>query len=164
MKTIFHLILLLQIITVASYAQRAVFMYESAGYAGKSGAFSFYDTNDKQLFSAKASAGYKNDANSPYSQGLKDKGPIPGGTWYISGIKNHKLSVLILEPGRDVHVGDRNGFLIHGFASGSTPEESSRGCIIIGPAERKIIRDIFISNGKKKIPISVLAVDSSSGN
>lgn len=142
-------------------AQRAVFRYEYAGSAGKSGTFSFYDAADNQLFSVEASAGYNNDAQNPYSQGLKNKGPIPNGKWYIYQIKNHNSAILRLEPGDDVFTNGRDGFLIHGFASGSTPEESSRGCIILGPNERKILRDAFINGGYQKIPVAVLAVDSS---
>ena len=161
MKKVFLLIVILYASHLAN-AQRAVFTYEFAGSAGKSGVFSFYDENDKQLFSVKASAGYNDDAQNPYSQGLKNKGPIPNGKWYIYKIKNHESSVLRLEPGDEEVTYGRDGFLIHGFASGSSPEESSRGCIILGPNERKILRDWFIAGGKERILVSVLAVDSSS--
>ncbi len=154
------ILLVLMLGAYATYGQRAIFMYENAGSAGKSGNLSFYDTEDKQLFSVSASAGYKDDAQNPYSQGLKNKGPIPAGKWYIYKIKNHDKSILRLKPDEDVNVLDRDGFLIHGFADGSNPVEASKGCIILGPVERKILRDAFISGGKKKILITVMPIVS----
>jgi hypothetical protein len=164
MKT-FGFTLVLSIFFVSAFAQekRAVFTYEHAGAAGKSGHFSFYDENDKQLFSTSASAGYKDDAQNPYSQGLKNKGPIPGGTWYITAIKDNGKTILRLEPGDDVLVKHRDGFLIHGFGEGNSPEEASKGCIILSKSYREILRDAFISGGNKKIKIYVMPVDSSTG-
>lgn len=132
---------------------RAVFTYEIADGIGTSGTFQLLDKNGNEVFSVDASAGYKDDANNPYSQGLRNKGPIPSGMWYISGVKNTNNAIFRLEPGENTNVLGRDGFLIHGY--NTSPELDSRGCIILGPNERKKLLDIYIEEGMGKLPLKI---------
>jgi len=155
------LFLLLSFVASAQYG--ASYIYEYGGYYGSSGYFSFAK-NGSVVFQVKASAGYKKAANNPYFQHQKNRGPLPSGTWYITGIKNYDKAILVLTASDDVaNFGNRNGFLIHGKGENKTIEESSKGCIILPPSYRKMLRDAFIQNGKEPIPLLIQAFVSDSG-
>lgn len=159
---IISLALLITSITQQPQTPRLTFMYENAGIAGKSGSVQFYNKDGKQLFDVKSSAGFNEYANNPYFQQTKDKGPIPHGEWFIKSVKDKDLAILRLEPGPDVIVGDRTGFLIHGQGENKSIEESSHGCIILEKQYREIILKHFNDNGKKPIPVKVWAIVSDS--
>jgi hypothetical protein len=67
--------------------------------------------------------------NSPYAINMKDKGPIPIGTYRISertGSKGPYTFTLVPESGTELF--GRDGFLIHGDSSSGN---ASTGCIVM---------------------------------
>lgn len=160
MKKIF-LVILMSAGTLSSFAQRATFRYEYHPSVAKAGAFTFYDSDDKIIFHASASAGHLGAANNPYFQLTKDKGPLPNGTWEIYAVKNKDLAILRLRPTSDVAMPldkdgkpFRDGFLIHGVGDNKTPSESSTGCIILAPQYRKTLLAAFEKKGPLKVVVT----------
>lgn len=90
-----------------------------------------------ELFTV-AYSGCGEGRNSPRHQGQKNVGPIPRGL-YIIGASYHSERVgpraLPLVPINHNALG-RTDFLIHGD---NPSHDASRGCVICGPKERKII-------------------------
>lgn len=84
----------------------------------------------------------KGDAkNDPMAQSEHNEGPIPRGTYTISGpvdTHTHGPYVLPLEPGPENEMFGRSGFLIHGD-SVVHPGTASEGCIIMPRSAREQI-------------------------
>jgi hypothetical protein len=67
--------------------------------------------------------------NSPYAINMKDKGPLPIGTYRISGVTSSKGPyTFTLVPERGTELFGRSGFLIHGDSSSGN---ASTGCIVM---------------------------------
>jgi hypothetical protein len=73
---------------------------------------------------------------------MADVGPIPAGSWTISGppidSSEHGPYVLRLEPKKGTETYGRSGFLIHGD-SVSDPGNASKGCLIASKEVRSRI-------------------------
>lgn len=83
---------------------------------------------------------YKN--NSQY-ECLKDRGPLPRGTYTITAPFRHPHAgpfTLRLVPAAANHMCDREGFMIHGDST-TEPGQASQGCIILPLQIRKKIWD-----------------------
>lgn len=89
---------------------------------------------------AKGYSGHKEGVNNPLLQSVKCVGPIPQGSWEISGppvdTENHGPFVLHLYPKTGTHTFGRSGFLMHGD-SVAHPGNASEGCIIMNRATRE---------------------------
>lgn len=107
----------------------------------KVSAHSFYH-NGTYKFDAKYTGrpGFKDD--SAY-ECVKNKGPLPRGTYTIGPAFYHKRTkawTIRLTPYIENQMCGRDGFMIHG-ESVSHPGEASNGCIILDMSYRKIIAD-----------------------
>jgi hypothetical protein len=80
--------------------------------------------------------------NNPNDQTIADVGPIPQGSWLISGppiaTSEHGPYVLRLEPEPGTCTHDRAGFLMHGD-SVQHPGAASKGCVIMARAVRQSV-------------------------
>lgn len=135
------------------FSQSAVFTYEYHNDQSKGGKFTFEDANGEYSFTASASAGHLEAANNPYTQSFRDIGPIPSGTWKISGIKNQSKVILRLTPTDDVVTNGRSGFLIHGYGEGQDAAEASTGCIILENSYRQKLMAAFQKYGEIKLTV-----------
>lgn len=79
-------------------------------------------------------SGFDNGKNNPAMQAIHDIGPIPQGSWIITGppfnTPQHGPFVLRLLPSRTTNTFERSGFLMHGDST-HAPGTASRGCIIM---------------------------------
>src|SRR6266536_1076868 len=134
-------ILLVQFLLLSflNYSQTlsATFKYQYENDQAKGGKFVFQCPDPSLSFESDAAAGYLVASDNPYYQTTKDKGPIPNGTWIIYAIKDESKNILRLRATEDVLITIRDGFLIHGIGVDSSPEKSSKGCIILAPEYRK---------------------------
>jgi hypothetical protein len=74
--------------------------------------------------------------NNPDSTSLKNFGPIPAGTWTITGVDSSiTINTILLSPTFSTN---RTDIAIHGD-SNDNRGKASRGCIILGPDERASI-------------------------
>jgi hypothetical protein len=74
--------------------------------------------------------------NNPTSESIVNWGPIPRGRYDIGGYTNSRgPKTIILTPSVGNHMYGRDAFRIHG-RSLSDPNNSSEGCIIMGPDTR----------------------------
>jgi hypothetical protein len=76
--------------------------------------------------------------NNPQAQGLRNLGPLPRGRYLVRPPHYHpRLGPMAfrLVPQPSNEMCGRSGFLIHGD-SRRNPGQASRGCIILGPADR----------------------------
>ena len=92
-------------------------------------------------------SGFGAGKNKPSMQAVKGIGPIPQGTWVITGVYNSKRVgpfALILEPHDKNRTFGRSAFRIHGD-SVKNPGTASHGCIILA---RKIREEIYNSGDK----------------
>ncbi|MFW5799666.1 MAG: tlde1 domain-containing protein [Spirochaetota bacterium] len=166
-KKIIFLLLISFILGSFSYAQSGInasFIYEYGGWNGASGVFKLNAGYSDYSFETSASAGYVGYANNPYLQWVKNRGPLPSGTWYITGIKNYDYAIIKLTPSEDVELSNRHSFLIHGKGKNKTIEESSHGCIIITDiALRRKIRDAYKKYGSFPLYVKAYVSDSGQG-
>lgn len=82
--------------------------------------------------------GFKNDSA---QECVKNKGPLPRGTYTIGSAFYHpktKAWTMRLTPYAGIDMCGRDGFMIHGESS-AHPGEASDGCIILNISSRKII-------------------------
>jgi hypothetical protein len=105
-------------------------------------------------------AGAPGYLNNPSYSNLQDKGPLPAGTYYITGVqqtlngKSHK-DAIVLTPDSSNQMYNRHSFLIHG-GYGSSNQSASNGCIILeDPALRKKIADAYNSSGSSVLTLYV---------
>jgi hypothetical protein len=141
--------------TTTSFSQEARFTYQFHNSNAKGGRLVFDAPDSALSFKADASAGYLVAANNPYFQATtKNMGPIPNGSWTIYEIKNESKCILRLKPGDDVTITERDGFLIHGTGKDSTPEQSSKGCIILSRPYREKLLKAFKKYGDIKIHVT----------
>jgi hypothetical protein len=83
-------------------------------------------------------SGYRDD---PSKISVKDKGPIPTGAFYITGVTSSKgPNTIVLQPDGNNDMYGRTDFRIHGDNSTGT---ASSGCIIMGPNGRQKIVDAY---------------------
>ncbi|MBF7955949.1 tlde1 domain-containing protein [Rahnella victoriana] len=99
----------------------------------------FYHNGTFQFTGSYAGApGYKND---PTQECVKDRGPLPRGSYQIgpphTSHRTGKYS-LSLTPSSSNNMCDRDAFKIHGDSS-QHPGEASSGCIVTSLTERKRI-------------------------
>ena len=152
MKYCLCLVVILSLTSLA--AQEAKFTYQFHSNEIKGGKFSFTSPDGTLSFEANASAGYLVASNNPYFQSTKNTGPIPNGTWEIFAVKNESQFTFRLRPTDDVTITTRDGFLIHGTGADSTPEESSKGCIILDRESRKKLYAAFKKYGTLKLKVT----------
>jgi hypothetical protein len=90
----------------------------------------------------KGYSGNLTNKNNPDRQHVKGMGPIPRGTWRISGHSNSKGPMTIILNQTSGESYGRSLFRIHGEKRPpAVPGFASEGCIILGPNIRaKIIR------------------------
>lgn len=86
-------------------------------------------------------AGYPSEGfrNNPDATSIRAKGPIPQGKYIIGELQDGGHlgpNVMHLEPMLGTNTHGRSGFYIHGDNS---RHDASHGCIILGPAIRKLI-------------------------
>lgn len=96
--------------------------------------------NGTYQFDAKYS-GRPGFANNSADECVKDKGPIPRGTYTIGAPFYHRRTrawTMRLTPFVENKMCNRDGFMIHGDNS-SGLNDASDGCIILGLNNRKII-------------------------
>jgi hypothetical protein len=87
-------------------------------------------------------SGFDTGKNNPAMQAVPDVGPIPQGSWTISGppinTAEHGPFVLTLTGAPDTKTFGRSGFLMHGD-SVDAPGTASKGCIIMPrPAREQV--------------------------
>lgn len=91
--------------------------------------------------------------NSPVLESVHNVGPIPRGTWTISGppidTTEHGPFVLQLTPATDTNTYGRSGFLIHGDSK-TAPGTASKGCIIL---PRNVRERIWQSNDRQLLVV-----------
>jgi hypothetical protein len=113
-------------------------MFVVAIYARCAGDFIIYDPGKGIVHAETGYAGSGEHKNRPESDGLKDKGPLPSGTYAIGPASDHpRLGPLAhrLVPHPTTRLKGRSGFMIHGD-SRKHPGQASRGCVVISRAGR----------------------------
>ena len=117
---------------------------QSCEYYISSGRFVFPDGSSMTCYS-----GVPEYRNNPDAINLQDRGPIPTGAFYITGVTSSKgPNTIVLQPDGNNNMYGRHSFLIHGDNSSGT---ASQGCIVMGPAGRQkvtvlILLYMFIGN------------------
>ena len=127
--------------TSAQYCQ-ATFAYSGTGNSCGQGTFSVSDVTGASTYLGNASSGFMGTANNSAYVSIKDIGAIPPGTYRLT-LSNASSNVFRLSP---VNVPDlylRDGFLIHGYRSGQSRAQASRGCIILDANQRRQLRRFF---------------------
>jgi hypothetical protein len=78
--------------------------------------------------------------NNPEMQSVPNVGPIPQGSWTITGppanTAEHGPYVLRLTPGEETDTFGRSGFLMHGDSK-NAPGTASHGCVIVARPVRE---------------------------
>jgi len=105
-------------------------------------------------------AGAPGYLNNPKYCNLQDKGPLPTGTYYITGIqqtlhdKQHYY-VIVLTPDSNNRMYGRHSFLIHG-GFGSNNQTASNGCIILEDRSlREKIANAYNNRGSSVLTLYV---------
>jgi len=130
----------------------ATFTIDYHNDASKGGVFKYIDPKGQFSFEAKASSGYTNAANNPYTQQFKNMGSIPSGIWYITSIKDKEKKILRITPSANIaNPNNRDGFLIHGYLT--DPVDASIGCIILEADYREKLMNAFLRDGKIELKI-----------
>jgi len=75
-------------------------------------------------------------ANNEAFSTAKDIGALPEGRYRIV-IENESKAIFRLHPMPGTEMHDRSGMLIHGYSTGQTRQEASRGCIILDRNQRE---------------------------
>jgi len=109
---------------------------QSCEYYISSGKFVFPDGSSMICYS-----GVPEYRNNPSAINIKDKGPIPTGAFYITGVTSSKgPNTIVLQPDGNNDMYGRNDFRIHGDNSSNN---ASQGCIIMGPSGRQKVVDAY---------------------
>ena len=114
----------------------------------------FYQTDGKgNRLPGTGGTGYSGapgHVNSPGSERIKNKGPIPRGRYRIEPPNSRRgPKTLPLTPLPSTNTFRRGGFLIHGD-NGERNRSASEGCIILGPN----IRDQVIKSGDNNLEVN----------
>jgi hypothetical protein len=108
--------------------------------------------HDGELVSALGYAGQGMWKNNPGGEMLKNKGPLPRGTYTIASHFIHHPTagkhVLRLTPASGNQMFGRSGFLIHGDRI-SAPGTASDGCIVLPFA----VRQKILSSGDRTLEV-----------
>ena len=84
-------------------------------------------------------SGVLTNKNNPDRQHVKGMGPLPRGTYRITGQSTSKGPMTIILEQRDGDSFGRSAFRIHGERTHGAAGFASEGCIILGPATRRQI-------------------------
>ncbi|MCF8365019.1 MAG: DUF2778 domain-containing protein [Bacteroidales bacterium] len=139
------MLLLVVLVTGISFvnAQKcsATFVFQGNGNSCGLGTFKVYDTFGAIVLNTdKATSGNTWAANNSEFTTWKNIGAIPPGTYRIT-IENSNKNIFRLHPISTVDKSSyRSGFLIHGFNTGQSRDEASKGCIILDANERAKLR------------------------
>ena len=109
---------------------------QSCEYYISSGRFVFPDGSTMICYS-----GVPEYRNNPDAINLQDRGPIPTGAFYITGVTSSKgPNTIVLQPDGNNNMYGRHSFLIHGDNSSGN---ASQGCIVMGPTGRQKVVDAY---------------------
>ena len=92
-------------------------------------------------FIEKGYSGRMTNKNNPDRQQVKGLGPLPQGTYRISGQSRSKGPMTIILVQTFGNTFGRSAFRIHGERVHGVPGWASEGCIIMGPGTRRRILD-----------------------
>lgn len=137
------LALLILVFTDSSGQCRASFVYTGSGNACGQGRFDAVDyLGNGAIISERASSGNTWAANSSSYVSFKDIGAIPPGIYRIN-LKDASKNIFSLAVVSVPDMYSRDGFLIHGYNTGQTREEASKGCIILDANQRQRLRTVI---------------------
>jgi hypothetical protein len=134
---------------------------QSYYYHISSGLFEAKDNNSRQLWSEYCYSGYPGYKNDPSKINVENYGPIPVGTYYITGVRPNDpkgANTIVLRPDNGNSMFGRHSFLIHGDSK-AEPGSGSQGCIIMGLNSRNRIAGEYAA-GYSKGAYSVLYVSA----
>ena len=103
----------------------------------------FQETPEKRVLLGKGYSGFPPFTNDPSAQTLKQRGPIPRGSFRVHRPFDHSRlgrMVMFLEPLKETEMFGRSGFFIHGdnaFAN----QTASHGCIVLALATRSRVAE-----------------------
>jgi hypothetical protein len=103
-----------------------------------------YDQRTGEIFYAgtligRGYSGTGTDRNRPESEHIRDRGPIPRGTYtieYVGDYPGRGPMVFRLTPTQGTDTHGRSGFLIHGD---NEYNDASTGCIVMPPNVRRLL-------------------------
>jgi hypothetical protein len=93
--------------------------------------------------------------NNPAMQGVENIGPIPRGSWSVSGVqqdlhgKAHS-NVLRLQADPGTNTFNRHDILVHGDNATGT---ASKGCVIAPAQTRSVLQDAYTRGGQVRINV-----------
>lgn len=112
-------------------------------------------TGELQQDGKHVATGYSGAAdgkNNPEKQSVPNVGPIPQGSWTITGppanTAEHGPYVLRLTPGEETDTFGRSGFLMHGDSK-NAPGTASHGCVIVG----RLVREQVWESGDRNLEV-----------
>lgn len=100
--------------------------------------------------------------NNPAMQAIRNNGPIPPGTWNVTGVQQTltnsqgvttpHANVLRLEPAAGTRTFNRDAMRVHGD-NASRPGTASNGCIIVPPDVRQSLAGMVNQGGQVRIEV-----------